>query len=81
MLGNTVTYPTPVSVDVSCYTSDDAQSTHDELGNCRLQACGEVCGGADKESSALEWTPSNGDPDPRVGEHLFWRWTQSRVDP
>ena len=19
--------------------------------------------------------------DPRVGEHLFWRWTQSRVDP
>src|SRR5712691_6395862 len=34
-----------ISCDDSCHTSDDAQSTHDECGDRRLQACGEVCSG------------------------------------
>jgi len=49
--------------DISCYTSDDAKSTHDERGDRRLQARGEVCREEEKKTSlAPEQTLSNGDP-------------------
>lgn len=33
---------------ISCHTSDDAQSAHDECGDSRLQARGEICGEVEK---------------------------------
>jgi len=40
---------------ISCHASDDAQSTHDERGDRRLQARGDVCGEGENETAlALE---------------------------
>jgi len=57
--------------DVSCHTSDDAQSTHDECGDRRLQAQSEVCGEGGKEMTlALEQTLRNDDPNAPFSECL-----------
>src|SRR5260221_6941255 len=57
--------------DISCYTSDDAQSTHDERGDRRLQARSEVCREEEKNTTlAPEPTLSNGDPCVPFSEYL-----------
>jgi hypothetical protein len=57
--------------DISCYTSDDTQGTHDERGDRRLQVRGEVCREQERKSSlAPEQTPNHGDPNAPFSEYL-----------
>jgi hypothetical protein len=56
---------------ISCHTPDDAQSTHDERGDRRLRAQGEVCGDGEKEVSlASELTVSQGNPSAPYSQDL-----------